>query len=66
MNTGFIEPNLNPSTSVCYPVQLGIIRRQIGQVDQAVESFTQALDLNEESGFALQGAGEAYLAQVRC
>lgn len=44
--------------------KVGIIHRQIGQVDEAITSFTQALELDPESGLALQGAGEAYLAQV--
>lgn len=44
--------------------QLGTIRRQIGQVNEAAESFEQALVLDPDSGLALEGAGEAYLAQA--
>ncbi|CAM9753532.1 unnamed protein product, partial [Laminaria digitata] len=44
--------------------QVGTIQRQIGQVDEAVQSFTDALQLDPKSGLALEGAGEAYLAQA--
>lgn len=43
---------------------MGTIQRQIGQVDEAVSSFTEALALAPESSLALEGAGEAYLAQA--
>lgn len=44
--------------------QVGTVQRQIGQVDEAVKSFTQALVLQPNSVLALEGAGEAYLAQA--
>ncbi|CAM9615837.1 unnamed protein product, partial [Hapterophycus canaliculatus] len=44
--------------------QVGTIQRQIGQVDEAVASFSDALSLDPDSGLALAGAGEAYLAQA--
>lgn len=44
--------------------QVGTIQRQIGQVDEAVQSFQDALALNPDSKLALEGAGEAYLAQA--
>ena len=44
--------------------QVGTIQRQIGQVDEAVSSFKEALSLDPESSLALEGAGEAYLAQA--
>lgn len=44
--------------------QVGTIQRQVGQVDEAVSSFTQALELQPNSALALEGAGEAYLAQA--
>lgn len=43
---------------------MGTIQRQIGQVDEAVLSFEDALALNPESSLGLEGAGEAYLAQA--
>lgn len=43
---------------------MGTIQRQIGQVDEAVSSFKEALSLDLESSLALEGAGEAYLAQA--
>lgn len=44
--------------------QVGTIQRQIGQVDEAVASFTDALSLDPDSSLALAGAGEAFLAQA--
>lgn len=44
--------------------QVGTIQRQIGQVDEAVSSFNDALSLDPESILALEGSGEAYLAQA--
>lgn len=44
--------------------QVGTIQRQIGQVDEAVLSFQDAIALDPESRLALEGAGEAYLAQA--
>ncbi|CAB1097731.1 unnamed protein product [Ectocarpus sp. CCAP 1310/34] len=44
--------------------QVGTIQRQIGQVDEAVSSFNDALALDPESILALEGSGEAYLAQA--
>ncbi|CAM9884354.1 unnamed protein product, partial [Ectocarpus fasciculatus] len=44
--------------------QVGTIQRQIGQVDEAVSSFNDALTLDPESILALEGSGEAYLAQA--
>lgn len=44
--------------------QVGTIQRQIGQVDEAVSSFKEALSLDPESRLALEGAGEAYLSQA--
>lgn len=52
------------SLSVYCFAQVGTIQRQIGQVDEAVDSFTQALVLQPNSVLALEGAGEAYLAQA--
>ncbi|CAN0309939.1 unnamed protein product, partial [Ectocarpus sp. 13 AM-2016] len=43
---------------------VGTIQRQIGQVDEAVSSFNDALSLDPESILALEGSGEAYLAQA--
>lgn len=43
---------------------MGTIQRKIGQVDEAVNSFMDALELDPDSGLALEGAGEAYLAQA--
>ncbi|CAM9575061.1 unnamed protein product [Ectocarpus sp. 8 AP-2014] len=44
--------------------QVGTIQRQIGQVDEAVSSFNDALTRDPESILALEGSGEAYLAQA--
>ncbi|CAM9704269.1 unnamed protein product [Scytosiphon promiscuus] len=44
--------------------QVGTIQRQIGQVDEAVASFSEALSLDPLSSLSLTGAGEAFLAQA--
>ena len=44
--------------------QVGKIQRRLGQVDEAVDSFNEALAQDPTSLLALEGAGEAYLAQA--
>lgn len=56
--------NRTPSRQRQLIPQVGMIQRQIGQVDEAVSSFNDALTLDPESILALEGSGEAYLAQA--
>ncbi|CAM9587326.1 unnamed protein product, partial [Choristocarpus tenellus] len=44
--------------------QVGTIQRQLGRVDEAVESFASALSLDPKDLMVLEGTGEAYLAQA--
>lgn len=61
-----MAPSLRSHVAAGAPVllQLGTIHRQMGQVNEAVDSFVQALELDPKNGLALQGAGEAHLAQA--
>lgn len=61
MSTFIDEVNSLPSFR---GLQVGTIQRQIGQVDEAVNSFSDVLALDPNSRLALDGAGEAYLSQA--